>query len=88
MNITKRTVINWIKTLEKEKYIHIKGDACDVEAAKQILYTISTNSYGFEGICLAKDLDKLAGMKVTKEIPSLYQISVAVMKNNTKLVMR
>ena len=23
MNITKRTVINWIKTLEKEKYIHI-----------------------------------------------------------------
>ena len=72
----------------KEKYIHIKGDACDVEAAKQILYTISTNSYGFEGICLAKDLDKLAGMKVTKEIPSLYQISVAVMKNNTKLVMR
>ena len=72
----------------KEKYILVKGDACDVEAAKQILYTISTNSYGFEGICLAKDLDKLAGMKVTKEIPSLYQISVAVMKNNTKLVMR
>jgi ABC-2 type transport system ATP-binding protein len=25
---------------------------------------------------------------VTKEIPTLYQISVAVMKNNTKIVMR
>lgn len=72
----------------KEKYILVKGDTSDVEAAKKVLYTITTNSFGFEGICLAKDLDKLAGMNVTKEIPTLYQISVAVMKNNTKLIMR
>ena len=39
-------------------------------------------------ICLAENIDKLAGLNVTKEIPTLYQISVAVMKNNTKIVMR
>ena len=67
----------------KEKYILIKGDAEDTEKAKDILFTITTNDYGFEGICLASDLDKLAGMNVTKEIPSLYQISVAIMKANS-----
>lgn len=72
----------------KEKYILIKGDAQDAEAASKILYTMTKNPYGFEGICLAENLDKLAGMNVSKEIPSLFQISVAVMKNNTRLVMR
>ena len=72
----------------KEKYIMIKGDAADTEKARNILYTISTNPYGFEGICLAENLDKLAGINVTKEIPSLYQISGAIMRNNTKIVMR
>lgn len=37
---------------------------------------------------LGGNIDKLAGLNVTKEIPTLYQISVAVMKNNTKIVMR
>ena len=67
----------------KEKYILIKGDAEDIQKAKEVLYTITTNHYGFEGICLAENLDKLAGLNVTKEIPSLYQISVAVMKANS-----
>lgn len=67
----------------KEKYVLIKGDAEDIPKAKEVFYTITVNSYGFEGICLAKDLDKLAGMNVTKEIPSLYQISVAVMRVNS-----
>lgn len=69
----------------KEKYILIKGDAEDKEKVKEVLYTMTANSYGFEGICLAENLDKLAGMNVTKEIPSLYQISVAVMKENTRM---
>lgn len=72
----------------KEKYILVKGDAEDIENASKILYTMSKSPYGFEGICLAENLDQLAGMNVTKETPSLYQISVAVMKKNTKLVMR
>ena len=69
----------------KEKYILIKGDAEDKEKAKEVLYTMTANNFGFEGICLAENLDKLAGMNVTKEIPSLYQISVAVMKANTRM---
>lgn len=69
----------------KEKYILVKGDAEDKEKAKEILYSMTANSYGFEGICLAEHLDKLAGMNVIKEIPSLYQISVAVMKVNTRM---
>lgn len=69
----------------KEKYVLIKGDAEDKEKVKDVLYTMTANSYGFEGICLAEHLDKLVGMNVTKEIPSLYQISVAVMKANTKM---
>ena len=72
----------------KEKYILIKGDATDTEAAGNVLYSMTKNPYGFEGICLAENIDKLAGLNVTKEIPTLYQISVAVMKNNTKIVMR
>lgn len=72
----------------KEKYILVKGDAENKERAKEVLYTMSANSYGFEGICLAENLDKLAGMNVTKEIPSLYQISVAVMKVNSKMGLR
>lgn len=67
----------------KEKYILVKGDAEDKAKAKEILYSMTANNYGFEGICLAEDLDKLVGMDVTKEIPSLYQISVAVMKVNS-----
>ena len=69
----------------KEKYILVKGDAEDKAKAKDILYSMTANSYGFEGICLAEHLDKLAGMNVIKEIPSLYQISVAVMKVNTRM---
>ena len=72
----------------KEKYILIKGEAADTEAAGKVLYSMTKNPYGFEGICLAENIDKLAGLNVTKEIPTLYQISVAVMKNNTKIVMR
>ncbi len=69
----------------KEKYIMVKGNRADAEQAKEILYTIQTNPYGFEGICLDENLDKLSGMDISTEIPTLSQISVAVMKHYTKL---
>lgn len=69
----------------KEKYVLVKGEAKDAAAAKEILYSFSGNAYGYEGICLAENLDKLAGMDVSMEVPSLFQISVAVMKANTNL---
>lgn len=69
----------------KEKYVMVKGEAEDAQAAKQFMYAMSSNNYGFEGICLAKNIDKLAGMDVQLETPTLFQISVAVMKANTNL---
>ncbi len=69
----------------KEKYVLVKGEAKDADAAKEILYSFSGSSYGFEGICLAENLNRLAGMDIHAETPSLSQISVAVMKANSKL---
>nr|MCR5585857.1 AAA family ATPase [Lachnospiraceae bacterium] len=67
----------------KEKYIAVKGEPGDAEAAKKILYSMTASNYGFEGICLADDLDKLAGLDVVTETASLFKISVAVMKKNS-----
>lgn len=69
----------------KEKYLLVKGEAGDAEAARKVLFTMSKSSYGFEGICLADQLDRLAGMDISVETPTLSQISVAVMKANTSL---
>jgi len=69
----------------KEKYILVRGEVKDAEAARKVLYSFSGNSFGFEGICLAEDMDKLAGMDIQAEVPTLFQISVAVMKANSSL---
>ena len=69
----------------KEKYLLIKGDSEDLQKAKPYLLTCQSNSYGFEGICLADKLDQLAGAKVSVETPSLFQISVAIMKQSSRL---
>ena len=71
----------------KEKYMLVKGEAKDAEAAQKILYSYSGSAYGFEGICMAERLDALAGMDIHVETPSLSQISVAVMKENSSLKM-
>ena len=67
----------------KEKYVLVKGEKEDLEAARPALYQVSESRYGFEGICLAKDLEQLAGLRVSKETPSLFQISVAVLRKYT-----
>lgn len=69
----------------KEKYVSVKGEAGDAAAAEKVLYTMSKSNYGFEGICLAENMDRLAGLDISVETPTLSQISVAVMKANTKL---
>lgn len=69
----------------KEKYILVRGEAGDARQAGEILLSMNKGAYGFEGICLAENLDKFAGMDVAVEVPNLSQISVAVMKANTKL---
>lgn len=67
----------------KEKYIWIRGDAQDIEAARDAMFFIQTNPYGFEGLCLSDNLDKLTGMNIQRDIATLYQISVAIMKKNS-----
>ena len=69
----------------KEKYVAVKGESVDAGKASQVLFSFQQNSFGFEGICLARELDKLAGMDIATETPSLSQISVAVMKHYTNL---
>ena len=71
----------------KEKYILVMGETADLEKVKPFLYTCSENKYGFEGMILSKDAEKLTGFDVETEVPSLFQISVAVMKNNSRVKM-
>ncbi len=66
----------------KSKYVLVKGEKENVAKVRPALYTTQESMYGFEGLCLAENLEKLAGIEMTREIPSLYQISVAVMKRN------
>lgn len=69
----------------KEKYVLVKGETSAAEAARPALYSISESRYGFEGLCLSENLDRLAGLSVSLERPSLFQISVAVMKRNSQI---
>ncbi len=69
----------------KEKYVLVKGEPADAEAAQKVMFTMTKSSHGFEGICLSEKLEGLAGMDVSVETPTLSQISVAVMKVNTSL---
>ena len=63
----------------------VKGESADAERAKDVLFSMSRSSFGFEGLCLAEHLDRLAGMDIALETPTLSQICVAVLKANTKL---
>lgn len=69
----------------KEKYVFVKGEVADLNRAREVLFTISSNNYGYEGICLADKIDQLAGCDISVETPSLSQISVAVMKNHSRM---
>lgn len=45
------------------------------------MYSYSENNFGFEGIILSENMDKLSGTDVKFETPTLHQISVCVMKH-------
>lgn len=69
----------------KEKYVVVKGEAEDSSKAKPILLGFRTNSYGYEGLCRTEDLDKLAGLDIAMETPTLSQISLGIMKQYSQL---
>ncbi len=69
----------------KEKYVLVRGELQDLPHAKEILFSISSGKYGFEGICLSRKMEALAGCDISVELPTLSQICVAVMKNHSRL---
>ena len=64
----------------KEKYILVKGEQHESSKAKKFLIGFDANDYGYEGLCEASNLDKLAGFDIATETPTLSQISVAIIK--------
>jgi len=72
----------------KEKYILVKGDIEDTDKVQKYLYDCTKSAYGFEGMILSENLDKLAGTDISTETPTLSQISVAVMRSNTDLKLK
>lgn len=69
----------------KEKYIYVKGDK-EIECkAGKYMYSMISNSFGFEGLCLSENVDNLSGMDLTMETPSLSQIVISVMRENSDL---
>ncbi len=70
----------------KEKYILVKGENEDADKVKDILFSFQKSNYGFEGMCLAENIDKLTGINISREVPELSQISIAVMKKYTQLM--
>lgn len=69
----------------KEKYILVKGDSIENTELEKLFLGLNKTKVGFEGMLLASDLDKLAGMDVTCESPNLSQISIAIMKKYSKI---
>lgn len=69
----------------KEKYIAVTGELSAKTAAEAVMYSMESSSMGFEGIILADDAEKLAGLDVALQTPTLSQIVVAVMKQHSEL---
>lgn len=69
----------------KEKYVYVKGELQPESNAANVLIGYTQNTYGYEGLCLADDLDKLAGLDIAIERPSLSQISISIMKQCSSL---
>ncbi len=69
-----------------DKYVLVKGETDDFEAAKDLLIGCRKSQFGFEGLCLAEDLEKFTGFDFLKERPSLSQISVALIKEHSIMV--
>ncbi len=70
----------------KDKYISVKGELHEAEQAKPYLMDYRETAYGYEGLCVADDVDKLAGLDIATELPTLSQISIALMKIHTDTI--
>ena len=63
----------------------VKGEVLEEAKAKDLLIGFTKNTFGYEGLCLSDNLDKLAGLDIAVETPTLSQISIFIMKQYTTL---
>lgn len=70
----------------REKYTVVKGEPEDYKLVGKLLIGAGSGQYGFTGLCKSADLDKMAGINVSFETPTLSQISIAIMKEHTTLL--
>lgn len=69
----------------KEKYILVKGENQDYQSCKEYLIGVTKSNYGFEGLCLSENLNRLAGCGITCETPTLPQICIGIMKAHSRI---
>lgn len=71
----------------KEKYVIVKGDCELTEELKKNMVCVNPGKYGFEGVALSEKTEAFTGMNISFETPDLFQICVALLKQNSKLQM-
>ena len=71
----------------KEKYVIVKGDGEAGEELKKNMISVTSLKYGFEGVALSEKTEAFTGMNISFETPDLFQICVALLKQNSKLQM-
>ena len=71
----------------KEKYVIVKGDCELTEELKKNMVSVNPGKYGFEGVALSEKTEAFTGMNISFETPDLFQICVALLKQNSKLQM-
>ena len=70
----------------KEKYRFIKGMSDDYEKVLPYATNLIRTNDGFEGVILTDNMGKISNVKVEAFEPTLYQISVAIMKGQSKII--
>ena len=71
----------------KEKYVIVKGDGEASDELKKNMISVTNGKYGFEGVALSEKTEAFTGMNISFETPDLFQICVALLKQNSKLQM-
>lgn len=66
----------------KEKYVYVKGENTILQDVKPYMYTLTTNSFGFEGMVKIEDVKYLEGYDLVFETPNLNSVVVNIMKHH------
>ena len=70
----------------KEKYRFIRGQESDFENVQMHALNVIRTNEGFEGVILTEKMNEISGLNIESFVPTLYQISVAIMKGQSKIV--